>query len=134
LGSRKIVMTGFGIFAVVMFTLSRLPADAPPVFMWAALTFFGVGAGLMLAALHRAALNGIPDEDLGTSSGIYSMIRFLGSALGAAVAGILLQANFDKFGLDVLPAYQTVFLWFFGFALFGVFVANFLPRKATLEL
>ncbi|MFK7804420.1 MAG: MFS transporter [Anaerolineae bacterium] len=132
-GSRKIVMTGFGIFAVVMFSLSRLTGATPSYILWGVLILFGVGAGLMLASLHRAALTGIADADLGTSSGIYSMIRFLGSALGAAVGGILLQANFDRFGADALEAYQTVFIWFFGFALLGLLVANFLPRVAAAD-
>ena len=129
-GSRKIVMIGFAIFAVVMFSLSRLPADISYWPIWILLILFGVGAGLMLASLHRAALNGISDEDLGTSSGLYSMIRFLGSALGAAVGGILLQAGFNRFGTDSLAAYQSVFVWFFVFALVGLIAANFLPKKA----
>lgn len=130
-GSRLIAMTGFTVYAGVMFAFSQRTADSPPWLVVLLLLCFGLGAGLMLAALHRAALNNIPEADLGTSSGIYSMIRFLGSACGAAFGGILLQSNLDRYGTNLVPAYQTVFLWFMGFATVGFLVAFFLPRSKS---
>ncbi len=131
-GSRVIVMSGFGIVSTVMFILSQISGDAP-YWMFIALFFTaGGGTGLMLAALHRAALNDIPETDLGTSSGIYSMIRFLGSACGAVFGGILLQFYLDQPGSDLLGAYQHVFLWFVGFALIGLILATFLPKTETV--
>ena len=124
-------MTGFTVYSGVMFAFSQRTADSPLWLIIGLLVVFGLGAGLMLAALHRAALNNIPDADLGTSSGIYSMIRFLGSACGAAFGGILLQTNLDRYGSDFLPAYQTVFLWFMGFAALGFLTAFFLPKSKS---
>ncbi len=127
-GSRVIVMTGFGLVSTVMFAFSQISGDAP---YWVLITLFltaGVGAGLMLAALHRAALNNVPEAELGISSGIYSMIRFLGSACGAVFGGILLQFYLNQPGSDLLAAYQHVFLWFAGFALTGSILGTFLPK------
>ena len=127
-GSRFIAMTGFSIISSVMFALSQLPSTVPSALLIMLFICFGIGAGLMLAALHRAALNDIPEADLGTSSGIYSMIRFMGSALGAALGGILLQYYLDQNPVNQLAAYRHVFQWFIGFALLGIVTASFLPK------
>ena len=127
-GSRMIGMTGFGVITAVMLTLSQLTNNTSRWFLIALLITFGMGAGLMLAALHRAALNDVPETDLGTASGIYSMIRFLGSALGAAIGGILLQFYLDQEAVTQLTAYQHVFQWFAAFALLGAITASFLPK------
>ncbi|MEM9777455.1 MAG: PucC family protein, partial [Chloroflexota bacterium] len=95
------------------------------------LSLFGVGAGLMLASLHRAALYDVTEQDMGTASGLYSMIRFMGSALGAAVGGILLQNYLNQFNNDPLPAFQNVFLWFTAFAILGLLVSVLIPNDQT---
>lgn len=128
LGSRTIAMTGFGVVSAVMFTFSQLGEGSPSWVVIALLISFGIGAGLMLAALHRAALNDVSEADLGTASGIYSMIRFLGSACGAAIGGILLQFYLDQPSVQLVAAYQHVFQWFMGFALLGFVTASFLPK------
>ncbi|MEM7797796.1 MAG: MFS transporter [Chloroflexota bacterium] len=130
-GSRLIVMTGFAIVGSVYLTFSQLGASTP---YWGVILLyfcFGIGAGMMLATLHRAALNDVPDVDMGTSSGIYSMLRFLGSALGAAIGGILLKYYTDLNPSDLLAAFQSVFVWYVGFALLGILIAFFLPRSSS---
>lgn len=130
LGSRIIGMIGFSTTALVMFIFSRLAAEAAHWLIIATLLLFGLAMGLMLAALHRAALNNVPEDDLGTSSGVYSMIRFLGSALGAAVGGILLRYYVDETAVSLLNAYQSVFVWFIGVALIGLFFTLFLSANS----
>ena len=80
-GSRAVVMMGFGLLIIVLLAFSQLTSTTP---YWVFITLFlvaGLGAGLMLASLHRAALNDIAEADLGTSSGLYSTIRFFGFGL-----------------------------------------------------
>lgn len=132
-GSRPVVLAGFSGFAAVMFGLSRITDAAPGWVVIGLLILFGIGAGLMLASLHRAALNDVTEAEMGTSSGVYSMIRFLGSASGAAFAGILLQFYLSQGDTAVLPAYQSTYLWFMGFALIGLLFALFLPGQAESE-
>jgi MFS family permease len=127
-GSRRIVMIGFALTSSVMLGLSFISPQSPSWILAALLITFGIGAGLKLASLHHAALIEVDESDLGTSSGIYSSIRFMGSALGAALGGILLQFYLQSAGSDTLSAYQHVFTWFFGFALLGFILAAMLPN------
>jgi len=131
LGSRSIVMVGFSVVSLVLIGLSRLPAGTPDWVLALLLAAFGLGAGLMLASLHRAALSESHDEELGASSGIYSMIRFLGSAFGAAIGGILLQGYLDDPQIGILPAYQNVFIWFTGFGLLGLLFSARIPKTSA---
>ena len=127
-GSRVIGIVGFGMVTAVMLIFAQLPVNAAHWFIILLLFLFGTGTGLMLSMLHQAALDEVPTADLGTASGIYSMIRFLGSACGSAFGGVLLQLYLDQSGITQLAAYQHVFLWFAGFAILGLLTAAFLPQ------
>ncbi len=82
------------------------------------LAFHGLGAGLMLAALHRSAMGNTEPARMGSVAGMYSMVRFAGMAIGTAMAGVILQHFLDS-GLPTLEAYQWSFLVFGVAGLFG---------------
>ena len=128
-GSRWLVVTAFAITASVMFSLTRLGMNTPAPLLIGLIGFFGVGAGLMLASIHRAALNDVPEEDVGTASGVYSMIRFLGSTSGGAIGGVLILTYSNAEGVATLSTYQNSYMWYMGFALAGVLIATLLPRS-----
>ncbi|MEZ4595319.1 MAG: MFS transporter, partial [Chloroflexota bacterium] len=127
-------MVGFGMVTAVMLIFAQLPSSAAHWLIILLLFLFGTGTGLMLSMLHQAALDEVPTADLGTASGIYSMIRFLGSACGSAFGGVLLQLYLDQSGTTHLVAYQHVFLWFAGFAVLGLLSAAFLPQLTPPQL
>lgn len=127
-GSRMIGIVGFGMITAVMLIFSQLPSNAAHWLIVLLLFLFGTGTGLMLAMLHQASLDTVPTADLGTASGIYSMIRFLGAACGSAFGGVLLQFYLDQSGTTQVAAYQHVFLWFAGFAILGLLISTFLPQ------
>ena len=83
-----------------------------------ALAVQGLGAGLMLATLHRSVMADVPQTRLGAAAGLYSMLRFLGAVTGTALGGVLLQGGLDN-GMPQVQAYQQVFLIFAAFPVLG---------------
>ena len=101
----------------------------PPLYIYDALVgvaanlgFHGLGAGLILAVLHRAVMGNIPAAQMGAAAGLYNMLRFLGAIMGTALSGVLLQAHLDS-ALPAIEAYQKVFFVFAGFPALGAIVA-----------
>lgn len=118
-GSRSPVTAGFLIQLAVFILFARQDANSPLWILICLLAAHGAGVGLMLAALHRAALGSISDEMMGTAAGFYSMVRFVGTAIGVAIAGVILQISLDS-GLAPIRAYQNVFLSFTIFSVLGI--------------
>ena len=108
-GSRWPVLVGLSGQALAVFFFSQLPADAHIGFVLALLALQGLSVGTMLAALHQAAMSETDAEEMGTAAGVYSMIRFIGVAIGTALAGVLLYNALER-GLPAIEAYQQVFL------------------------
>lgn len=120
-GSRLFSVIGFFVQISTLYILSLLTAETP---MWVYVVvqiYYGFGAGAVLVALHRAAMQGLDGDQTGTAAGVYGTVRFAGSAIGIALAGVMLQANLDQ-GLTELVAYQRVLFWFMIFPTLGLLV------------
>jgi len=117
--SRWPVIVGLAIQTSVMIIFSQLSGDVSLWMVGSSLAFHGLGAGLMLAALHRAVMGTVPESQMGGAAGLYSMIRFLGVVVSTALCGVLLQHFIDA-ALPILNAYQNVFFIFAGFPLLGL--------------
>lgn len=120
-GSRWPVVAGMGVQAGSMVYFALLPGTASVGLVVFGLVIHGLGAGLSLAALHRAALGQIPQTQMGVAAGIYSMIRFSGTALSAALGGVILQQALDQAHAPV-HAYQVVFWVTAGVVLTGMLI------------
>lgn len=118
-GSRWPVFAGLSGQALSVFLFSLLPASAPISLALALLALHGLSVGTMLAALHQAAMSETDEDEMGTAAGVYSMIRFVGVAIGTALAGVLLRGALLS-GLPVIEAYQQVFLATAVAGLFGI--------------
>ncbi len=130
-GSRWPVVIGFLAQMAVTVTLFRLAAGVSLWWIAFILACHGLGVGLMQAPLHRAALNNIPEGRMGTVAGLYSMLRFLGTVVGTALAGILLQHFLDQM-LPAVQAYQFTFLCFALVPLLGLGM-GFLLREPSMR-
>ena len=119
LGSRRLVVSGITLQLMVMIYFALLSDGAALGLVMAGLIAHGLSAGLSLPALHRAAMGGVARRRTGIAAGLYSMIRFCGTALGAALGGVVLQQGLDR-GLQTIDAYHTGFWFFAGVALLGV--------------
>ena len=125
-GSAWPVALGTGGQALTLTTLALLSPGVPLWLAVAVLMSHGLAAGLSLAALHRAALGGVPTERVGAAAGLYSMVRFSGSVIGSALVGVLLQSGLERAATledaTVVEAYRFVFLCIALVAALGVVV------------
>jgi len=108
-GSRWPVLFGLSGQALAVFFFSQLSASSHIGLVLALLALQGLSVGTILAALHQAAMSETDDEEMGPAAGVYSMIRFVGVAIGTALAGVLLYGALER-GLPVIEAYRQVFL------------------------
>jgi DHA2 family methylenomycin A resistance protein-like MFS transporter len=120
-GSRWPAVVGLSIQGLTALSFFLLPESAPIWSVVAILVFYGLGNGFALAALHHAALVGVPEAKIGQASGLYSTLRFFGSVVGSALAGVILAFLLDQH-MPLLRAYQYAFLVFAGSALAGACV------------
>ncbi|TVQ18785.1 MAG: MFS transporter [Spirochaetaceae bacterium] len=126
--SRTQIVLGLGVESVAMLSFLILPTGAPVAWVFAILAVHGLGAGLCLAALHVYALSGAPRTRSATAAGLYSMIRFSGSMLGAAIGGVVLYSGLERFGITV-EGYRPAFLFYLIVSLLGAGAAFGLTRR-----
>jgi EmrB/QacA subfamily drug resistance transporter len=129
-GSRVPIVIGGVVQMITMLILSQLPAQVSLWWIFLVLAAHGFGVGLMLAPLHHAAMHQIADSEAGSAAGLYSMVRFAGSAVGTALIGVLLQYFLDL-GLPTINAYQNAYLFLAGMALVGLITGIGLKKTST---
>jgi predicted MFS family arabinose efflux permease len=120
--SRWLVVLGLLLQIATMLAFWKLPGDASLWSIGLALGGHGLGAGIMLATLHKVVINDVGEQDIGAAAGLYGMFRFLGATVGTALSGVLLQNYLDQ-GMPLVEAYQQVFFAIAAFPLLGLLVA-----------
>jgi hypothetical protein len=129
------------------FSLSRLALDSSGISIVIRLVLAGTGIGLMTSALTGGVIEASPPQKVGVSSGLYNMIRFIGSVFSATILGSILQiraAAFEAvwdpattdltrevFGL--VNAFPAVYLLSAVVALAGVFIVSRIQDTAKTE-
>ncbi len=123
------VVLGFLTQVSVMFLLANLPARAPIWVVALGLMTHGAAAGTSLAVLTRTAMDQVPAEQSGAAAGLYSMVRFFGSIVGATLGGVVLtQAQASQ--PTAVAAYHVGFMFVVGVGLLGVIAAWQIHDKA----
>jgi EmrB/QacA subfamily drug resistance transporter len=124
-GSQRPVTLSMVGLVGIMALLASFPASIPLWPIIAAGMGHGFLIGLSLAPLHRAAMHGVGEAEVGIAAGLYSLVRFAGQILGTAVAGVLLQQGLDQLQAPI-EAYQQVLWVFTGVALLATLIGWFL--------
>jgi DHA2 family metal-tetracycline-proton antiporter-like MFS transporter/DHA2 family florfenicol/chloramphenicol resistance protein-like MFS transporter len=104
-GARLLVVVGLSVMGISLFVVSTFGAGASPVL--AGLGMLGVGAGFALSnpANTNAAVNALPDEEVGVGLGIYQGVFFLGGGTGPALIGAFLAARKEGGAGAINPLY-----------------------------
>jgi DHA2 family multidrug resistance protein-like MFS transporter len=90
-GPRRIVMLAVSIMAVSMVLFTQVAADWSAATEIAVIMVLGFGFGLGMPALTDTIMAAVPVEDAGVGSAVNDVSRELGSALGVAVLGSVIN-------------------------------------------
>jgi MFS family permease len=114
-GSRRALVAGAAVSAVACAWLSftsRHPYD-----MLLSSMLLGVGIGLAFAALGNLIVQAVPPHQTGVASGMNTVLRTLGGALGGQIAATFVASSMLR-GLPALTGFTTTF------AMAAVFLAG----------
>jgi len=89
------------VVAGVTALLLGISRDVPYLFLASVLFVIGVGLGFSVGPASAAAIESTPAELAGTAAGTNSMMRYVGSIIGAGVLGSVLNTNDAAPGVDL---------------------------------
>ncbi|MFJ3311153.1 DHA2 family efflux MFS transporter permease subunit [Streptomyces sp. NPDC086549] len=94
IGGKYVLLTGLFCYAagIVAITLTAGPATAWYAFVPATLAT-GLGVGCIIAPMSTEAMRNVPPQLAGAASGINNTVRQMGSVVGAAAVGALVQSR-----------------------------------------
>lgn len=91
IGSPRVIVIGAMVMTCGFFAISVLTHDA--VHLAITLAIIGVGLALLNVGQLNVNATSVSPTLIGTSLGINTLLRYIGSAVGPAVAGMLMQSN-----------------------------------------
>jgi predicted MFS family arabinose efflux permease len=94
LGTRAAMAGGMAVLACGLATVSSVGPHSPYVLYAAGACLTALGCGIATPVLSHAMLGALPPGRSGVGSGLQSLVRELGSALGVAVCGTVTTAVF----------------------------------------
>jgi EmrB/QacA subfamily drug resistance transporter len=99
LGARTVITAGLGLMAAGLAVLAGFPSSASYVALGLLMVPVGVAGPLIMPPITALLLNGVPDAQAGTASGVFNTSRQVGGALAVAVFGALLAGDDFMSGL-----------------------------------
>jgi EmrB/QacA subfamily drug resistance transporter len=128
-GRRPLVVAGslliVGATALVLAVISN---DVALPLLAAALMSLGIGMSLSFGAASVAAIESTPREMAGTAAGTNSMMRYLGSIIGAGVLGAILNTDSDA---PEIAVFRLIFVVLLVMACLAVAFAFLVHRFAA---
>lgn len=129
-GSRAALIVGTAITAVAFVVL--VLAHSHPGYMLISSGLIGVGVGLAFAALGNLIVSAVPPHQTGVASGMNTVMRTLGGALGAQLAATFI-AGHTAHGLPTVTGFTDSFVLATAFLLAGIVAAVGVPRLHALS-
>ncbi|MGE2726848.1 MFS transporter [Mycolicibacterium pulveris] len=96
LGLRAVVSTGLLLIAVGLYCTRILELDSPYIDLAWPLLIMATGIGLCTAPTTSAIMGAVDDEKQGVASAVNDTTREIGAAIGIALAGSVLAAQYSE--------------------------------------
>jgi EmrB/QacA subfamily drug resistance transporter len=126
-GMRLPLLSGIALVAAGFLQLALLHGEHWHVYVNSVLT--GAGIGLSFAAMATLVVDAVPQSQVGVATGMNTIMRSVGGALGAQIAASIVAAHLGSGGLPAESGFVLAFLVSAG-ALALAFAAGLLiPRR-----
>jgi EmrB/QacA subfamily drug resistance transporter len=129
-GSRAALLSGTA-FTTASFALLSITHDHPYDLLVAA-GLLGVGIGLAFAALGNLIVQSVSSHQTGVASGMNTVMRTLGGALGGQLSATFIAAHSAK-GEPAVTGFTLTFLMATGFLVVCLFAGLLVPRMGQAE-
>lgn len=96
LGGKYLIVTGLAIMSFGGWLLGHFYIDTQIKDLIIPFIVMGIGMGLTQAPLNNIALLDTPDNEIGGASGVLSTTRQIGSVMGIAILGAVLQTSLNN--------------------------------------
>ncbi len=103
-----VVLGSIFVLAGITALLFGISRDVPYLLLAGTLLLMGIGLGISVGPASAAAIESTPVDLAGTAAGTNSMMRYVGSIIGAGVLGSLLNTNESAPGIDLFRAIFVV--------------------------
>jgi EmrB/QacA subfamily drug resistance transporter len=123
-GSKAALVTGTGVTAVAFGFLSL--QHGHPFDMLISSTLLGIGIGLAFAALGNLIVQAVPTHQTGVASGMNTVMRTLGGALGGQLSATFIVDN-QAHGLPSVTGFTDTFVMATIFLIVCMFSAVLVP-------
>ncbi len=124
-GSKAALIIG-SLSTMACFALLAIDHSAAWCFYLAS-GFLGLGIGLAYAALGNLIVHAVPPGQTGVATGMNTVARTLGGALGAQVAATFIVDSVGRGGLPAVHGFELSFIMAAGVLAFGVLASARVP-------
>ncbi len=127
-GSRAALLMGT-VFSTASFAMLAV-AHSHPYQLLIAAALLGVGIGLAFAALGNLIVQAVPSHQTGVASGMNTVMRTLGGALGGQLSATFIAGNTAN-GLPTVTGFTETFLMATGFLVLCFLAGLLVPKVLT---
>jgi EmrB/QacA subfamily drug resistance transporter len=130
-GSKPPLVVGV-VFAAVAYVVLAV-AHGAAIDIYVASALLGIGIGLAFAAMANLIVVAVPRDQTGVATGMNTVMRTIGGALGSQIIASLLTANVAATGLPTDSGFVVGFWIAAGVLAVGVVAAVAIPGRAPSE-
>jgi EmrB/QacA subfamily drug resistance transporter len=130
-GSKSALVAGAVICAGAYLILTL--AHSRPWHVYVAAGLLGAGIGLAFAAMGNLIVQAVPAGQTGVASGMNTVLRTIGGAVGVALAATLIAAHTGPGGLPAEHGYVLAFLLSLAFLAVCVLASLLVPGASSVD-
>jgi len=130
-GSKAALVAGTSVSALAFAVL--LVAHSAPIDLLIGASLLGIGIGLAFSALGNLVVMAVPPSQTGAASGMNTVMRTLGGALGGQLSATFIVNNTTN-GLPNVTGFELTFAMATAFLLVGVVASLMVPARPGLRV